>query len=99
MVHLSRFLMDFPLPVPACRRGWGKRKWEVAVSAPRPISPEQRSASREAVSVGGFDDKAGSDHGGEAPVESGGADAAGCARFGERPRLHARGEGRGDAVV
>jgi hypothetical protein len=39
---------------------------------------ESRSATGEAVTVGGFDDEAGSDHGGEAFVESGGANAAAC---------------------
>ena len=60
---------------------------------------EQRSATGEAVTVGGFDDKAGGGHGGEALVESGGADAAGCPQFGERPRLLAVGEGCGDALI
>ena len=39
---------------------------------------ERRSATDEAVTVRGFDHEAGGDHGGEAFVESGGADAAGC---------------------
>ncbi len=53
------------------------------------------SASGEAVSVGGFDDEAGGGHGGEAFVESGGADAAGCAQLGEWPRFIPLGESRG----
>ena len=45
------------------------------------------SANGEAVAVGGFDDEAGGGHGGETFIESGGADAAGSAQFGEWPRL------------
>ena len=55
--------------------------------------------SGEAVTVGGFDDEAGGGHGGEAFVEGGGADAAGCPQFGERARLCAVGEGCGDALI
>ena len=55
--------------------------------------------SGEAVTVGGFDDETGGGHGGEAFVECGGADAAGCPQFGERPGLAAVGEGRGDALI
>src|SRR3954447_3271463 len=118
MVHLSRSLMDFPLPLPASCRGSGKRKWEVAVTRgagrgvwrdvgawgsarrdARPIRPAHRSASGEAVSVGGFDDEAGGGHSGEAFVESGGADAAGCAQLGEWPRFIPLGESRGDTLI
>ena len=53
----------------------------------------------EAVTVDGFDDEAGGRHGGEAFVESGGPDAAGCAQFGERPGLLAIHEGGGDTVI
>ena len=60
---------------------------------------EPRSATGEAVTVGGFDDEADSDHGGEAFVESGGTDAAGCAQLGERAGLLAVGEGCGDALI
>jgi hypothetical protein len=60
---------------------------------------EPRSATGEAVTVGGFDDEASSGHGGEAFVESGGANAAGCAQCGEWPGLVAIGEGRGDALI
>ena len=57
------------------------------------------SATGEAVTVGGFDDEAGSDHGGEAFVESGGGNAAGCPQFGERRWLLAADEGCGDALI
>jgi hypothetical protein len=60
---------------------------------------EPRSATGEAVSVGGFVDQTGGGHGGEALVERGGADAAGRAQFGERPGLVAACKGRGDALI
>jgi hypothetical protein len=62
-------------------------------------SRERPSANGEAVSVGGFDDEAGGGHRGEALVESGGANAAGCPQFGERLRLLAVREGCGDALI
>jgi hypothetical protein len=62
-------------------------------------SRERPSANGEAVSVGGFDDEAGGGHGGEALVEGGGANAAGCPQFGERLRLLAFREGCGDALI
>jgi hypothetical protein len=43
----------------------------------------------------GFDDEAGGGLGGEALMENGGADAAGCARLGEWPRFIPVGESRG----
>jgi len=57
------------------------------------------SASGEAVSVGGFDDDAGGGHGGEAFVECGGADAAGCAQLGEWPWFIPLGESGCDALI
>jgi hypothetical protein len=57
------------------------------------------SAISEAVSVGGFDDEASGGHGGEAFVESGGADAAGCAQFGEWPQFIPLGESGRDALI
>ncbi len=62
-------------------------------------SRERPSANDEAVSVGGFNDEAGGSHRGEALVEGGGANAAGCPQFGERLRLLAVREGRGDALI
>lgn len=47
----------------------------------------------EAVSVGGFNDEADGGHRGEALVEGGGANAAGCPQFGERLWLLAVREG------
>ena len=64
-----------------------------------PVCPEQRSTRGETVSVGGFDDEAGGGQGGEALIESGGADAAGCAQLGERPRFIPVGESRGDTLI
>ena len=60
---------------------------------------ERWSVTGEAVTVGRFDDEAGGGHGREALVEGGGADAAGCPQFGERPGLLAVGEGCGDALI
>jgi hypothetical protein len=57
------------------------------------------SASGEAVSVGGSDDEASGGHGGEAFVESGGADAAGCAQLGEWPRFIPLSESGCDALI
>ena len=106
--------MCFPLPLPACCRGHGKREVEVRGAAAvfggiwvsriaavlcEAGSRERASANGEAVTVGGFDDEAGSGHGGEALVEGGGADAAGCPQFGERPGLLAVREGCGDALI
>ena len=62
-------------------------------------SRERPSANGEAVSAGGFDDEAGGGHRGEALVEGGGANAAGCPQFGERLRLLAVREGCGDALI
>ena len=59
----------------------------------------QCSAAGEAVSVGGFDDDAGSGHGGEALVEGGGANAAGSAQFGEWPGFACVGERCSDALI
>ena len=58
-----------------------------------------RSARGEAVSVGGFDDGSGGDHGAEAFVEGGGANAAGSAQVGEWPWLAGVGENGSDALV
>jgi hypothetical protein len=60
---------------------------------------EPLAATGEAVTVGGFGDQTGGGHGGEALVESGGADAAGRAQFGERAGLVAACEGCGDALI
>ena len=57
------------------------------------------SVTGEAVTVDGFDDETGGGHGREARVEGGGADAAGCPQFGERPWLLAVQEGGGDSVI
>jgi hypothetical protein len=57
------------------------------------------SVTGEAVTVDGFDDEASCSHGREARVEGGGADAAGCPQFGERPWLLAVSEGGGDTVI
>ena len=57
------------------------------------------SAAGEAVSVGGFDDEAGSGHLGETFVERGVADAAGCTQLGEWPRFGGSGERCGDALI
>ena len=62
-------------------------------------SRERSSASGEAVTVGGFDDEAGSAHCGETLVEGGGANATGCPQLGERPGLLAVREGCGDALI
>jgi len=59
----------------------------------------QCSAAGEAVSVGGFDDDAGSGHFGEAFVEGGGANAAERAQLGEWPRFCCSGERCSDALV
>ena len=100
--------MGFPLPLPDRCRGYGKRKWEVVGlwrdrdvenSAAGREAGLSRSASRETVSVRGFDNEAGGGHGGEALVESGGADAAGCAQLGEWPRFIPVGESRGDTLI
>jgi hypothetical protein len=64
-----------------------------------PVCPEQRSTNRETVSVRGFDDEAGGGHGGEALVESGGVDAAGCAQLREWPQFIPVGENRGDTLI
>ena len=53
----------------------------------------------ETVSVGGFDDETGGGHGGEAFVERGGANAARCSQFGERPGLAAACKGCGDTLI
>ncbi len=60
---------------------------------------ERWSVAGEAVTVCRFDDEAGSGHGREALIEGGGAEAAGCPQFGERPGLRAVGEGCGDALI
>ena len=57
------------------------------------------SARRETVSVRRFDDEAGGGHGGEAFVESGGADAAGRAQLGEWPRFIPFSESGCDALI
>ena len=62
-------------------------------------SRERPTANGEAVSVRGFDDEAVGGHCGEALVEGGGANAAGCPQFGERLRLLAVREGCGDALI
>src|ERR1700722_8195589 len=59
----------------------------------------RRSVTGEAVTVDGFDDETGGGHGREAGGEGGGADAAGCSQFGERPWLLAVHEGGGDSVI
>ena len=58
-----------------------------------------RSARGEAVSVGGFDDGSGCDHGGEAFIESGGTNAARRAQVGEWPWLAGVGENRCNALI
>jgi hypothetical protein len=83
--------MGFPLPLPGFCKWSGKRKWEVAGAQRGPPNCDvengrgevqgwsvrgERSGNGEAVSVGGFDDETGCGHGGEALIESGGADAA-----------------------
>jgi len=89
----------------AATRGAGRGVWRdvgawgSARRDARPIRTEHRSASGEAVSVGGFDDEASGGHGGEAFVESGGADVAGCAQLGEWPRFAAIGESGCDALI
>ena len=57
------------------------------------------SASGEAVAAGGFCDDASGDHGGETFVECFGADAAGCAQFGEASRLPGFLQEGGDALI
>lgn len=93
--------MDFPLLLPGFCRGYGKGKREVAGAqrGARPICLEERSGNGEAVSVGGFNDAAGCGHGRESFVESGSADAAGSAQFGEWSRFATVGESRGDALI
>ena len=71
----------------------------VAKGGARPVGAEWQSGTGEAVSVGGFDDEAGRGHGGETFVESGGSDAAGCAQFGEWPRVGSVRESRSDALI
>jgi len=108
--------MDFPLPSPAFRREYGKRKWEVAGAqrgpykfdgircgrwpwrGTRPVFREERPATGDAVSVGAFAAPVtGCSHSGETLAESGDADAAGCAHFGEWPRFASVGKSNGDA--
>jgi hypothetical protein len=105
--------MGLPFPLPACCRGLGSGRGSprcaAAVLGEFGLSRiaalfghdgwEPRSATGEAVTVGGFDDAAGSDHCGEAFVESGGADATGCAQCRERAGLLAVGEGCCDALI
>jgi hypothetical protein len=84
----------------AARTSWADsrcREWPWRGA--RPICLEERSGNGEAVSVGGFDDEAGCGHGGETFVESGSADVAGSAQFGECPRFATVGESRGDALI
>jgi hypothetical protein len=84
--------MSFPLPLPACCSGSGKRKWEAAERGCPVLDEfglseiaallgrggaEPRSATGEAVTICGFDDDTGGGHGGEAFVKCRGADAAG----------------------
>ena len=93
--------MGFPAPSSVCCRVFGKRNWEVIemVVVRVIVSVAASSARGEAVSVGGFDDDSGRDHGGEAFVEGGGTNAAGRAQLGEWARLAGVGENRGDALI
>ena len=72
---------------------------EIAEAAWEGGRRERWSVAGEAVTVCRFDDEAGSGHGREALIEGGGAEAAGCPQFGERPGLLAVGEGCGDPLI
>jgi hypothetical protein len=100
--------MGFEFLLPEFCRGDGERKWEVAGGqrSQRGLAGWlggeclwERSGDGETVSVGGFDDETGRDHGDEALIESGAADAARCAQLGEWPSFAAVGESRGLALI
>ena len=63
----SSYLMDFPLPVPACCRASGKRNWE---------GLRWLGFGSDAVSIGIAVKVAGGGHGSQTLVEGGVADAA-----------------------
>jgi hypothetical protein len=84
---------DFPLPVPARCRAFGKRKWQPAVIFGR------RSARRKTIALLGFDDAARRGQGGQSLIEAGGADTAEPTQFRERQRAGGSGERCCDALV
>ena len=92
---------DFPLPLPARRRGI--REAEVAAG----LSPlrstvfvvGRRSSRGKTIALLGFDDAARGSQGSQSLVEAGGADTAEPTQFGERKRASGIGERCCDALV
>ena len=101
--------MDFPVALPECCRGVGKREAEEAAPSGgsadlstvcrRSDANERGLCRRQAITVLGFDDTAGIGHSREARIKGGGADAAGGTQLAEGAGPISIGKRGDDALV